>query len=86
MLDNSGYTPIKCSFYDMLESYATLQKRIKIEIKIDVSGSKIIEEKIVDFELRNGEELAVLSSGIRIRLDYILSVDGWSVENLFLCT
>lgn len=69
------YVPVACHFYDELESAAV--KRVKSTIVyLDEDTKKTIEDFVVDFKNINKEEFAVLKSGLRIRLDKIVSFNG----------
>ena len=86
MENNSTYTPINCSFYDILEAHATKKDMVEIVLKNKDDDQTMIKDIIKNFETRKGEEFAVLSSGIWVRLDTILSVNGWRVDNLLFCS
>lgn len=70
-MDND-YIPIACHFYDELESAAVKRVLSTIVYKED-GNEKTIEDYVVDFKNINKEEFAVLKSGLRIRLDKIIS-------------
>lgn len=73
-MDN--YQPINCDFYDELEARATLRRSCHIEFR-DVSGqNQSIEAVIKDLYIRSKVEYMLLSTGLEIRLDRLVSVDG----------
>lgn len=67
------YKPIACHFYDELESLAVKRTKLHIIYSED-NEQKEIEDLIVDFKTQNKEEFMILSSGLQIRLDKIVSV------------
>lgn len=70
------YKRVGCDFYDQLESYATLKKKIAIQY-IDSSSSNSVYEEITikTLETKNKEEFLISTSGLRIRLDKIISLN-----------
>ena len=77
---NQKYHPINCHFYDELELLAVRQQ--KCEIIFHTTSDKIesITDTIVDFKIINQAEYMVLEGGNKIRLDYLISVDGKKME------
>jgi Rho-binding antiterminator len=70
----TNYKPIACHFYDELEALAV--KKVKSKIVFTQNEmTKEIEDFIVDFKTLNKEEFMILSSGLEIRLDKIISVN-----------
>ena len=69
------YTPIDCSFYDRLEEAATLRRVIQIEYMQD-GQRRTISARINDLRLMDGAEWMILETGVSIRLDDLLRVDG----------
>ena len=70
------YNPISCSLHDELLSLATLRKIVPILWR-DVDGTEHnTGDKITDVFSRNSQEFLQLSSGIEIRLDRLINVDG----------
>jgi len=72
---STDYIPIACHFYDELESAAVKRTLSTIIYKED-NEEKTVEDYVVDFKNINKEEFAVLKSGLRIRLDKIVSFNG----------
>jgi Rho-binding antiterminator len=69
-----NYMPINCNYYDVLEGYATLRQKVKIDYVND-EGEPIVEETLFkDFQTKNKEEFALLASGTVVRLDRITHV------------
>ena len=81
-MSNRSYIPISCSFYDELEALATLRKEAIILFR-EHDGVKTIEArgKIKDFFIREGAEFLLLDTGLEIRLDYLISVNGKVMGN-----
>lgn len=75
------YTPISCSFYDELEALATLRQQAIIRYSDESGNTLQIDGKIKDFFIRDGAEYLLLDSGLEIRLDYIVSVNGKMMGN-----
>ncbi len=74
------YTPIDCDFHDELESAATLKKRVVVVLKDEAGKHVTIHDVIVELgHAKAGEEPAeymTFGSGMRFRLDQIVSIDG----------
>lgn len=69
------YKKVSCDLYDRLESYAIQQKSILIHY-FDPAGFGVIEDEIIikTLETKNKEEFLVAASGLRLRLDKIVSL------------
>lgn len=80
-MSSRSYTPINCSFYDELEALATLRQKALIKYSEDTVQTKETEGKIKDFFIRDGAEYLLLDTGLEIRLDYIISVNGKVMGN-----
>lgn len=72
---STDYIPIACHFYDELES-AAVKRTLSTIVYKEENEEKTIEDYVVDFKNINKEEFAVLKSGLRIRLDKIVSFNG----------
>jgi Rho-binding antiterminator len=70
----TDYKPIACHFYDELEDLAVKKIKSKI-IFTQNENTKEIEDFIIDFKTLNKQEFIILSSGLEIRLDKIISVN-----------
>jgi Rho-binding antiterminator len=67
------YKRISCDFYDILEGYATLKK--KVLITYFENDSEIKEEvEIKTLETKDKSEYLISQLGKRIRLDQIISM------------
>ena len=70
------YKPISCEFHDLLESLATTHKRAQIAFRNDAGEIERSDLAIADLHARDGEEFVVFDSGVSVRLDRLLEVDG----------
>lgn len=80
-MPSRSYVPISCSFYDELEALATLRRPATIKYAEEDTVTKTVEGKIKDFFIREGAEYLLLNTGLEIRLDYIISVNGKIMGN-----
>jgi Rho-binding antiterminator len=80
-MSSRSYIPINCSFYDELEALATLRKVAHIQYTGADTTTKTAEGRIKDFFIREGAEYLLLNTGLEIRLDYIISVNGKIMGN-----
>lgn len=70
------YQPISCDFYDELEARATLRRPCQIVFR-DASGQdQAVDAVIKDLHIRSKVEYMLLSTGLEVRLDHLISVDG----------
>jgi Rho-binding antiterminator len=72
----NNYQPISCDFYDELEARATLRRPCRIEFRDATGQSQTLEAVIKDLYIRSKVEYMFLSTGLEIRLDHLISVDG----------
>lgn len=76
MSKDRPYQPISCDFHDHLEATATRRTTARI-VYLDADGhAREVDASIEDLGSRDGEEYMRLRSGVSIRLDRIVSVDG----------
>lgn len=69
------YTPINCDFYDELEALSTLQRQIVI-VWMHGAEEHTATARITNLYIRDKVEYMVLDTGVEIRLDALVSVDG----------
>lgn len=70
------YQPISCDFHDELEALAVRRRKCEITYR-DISGNPVtVEDCIEDIYARDKEEFLKLKSGLEIRLDRLIEVDG----------
>lgn len=73
--DRPAYQPISCNFHDLLEAAATRRTVVRLEVS-DAAGVRALDARIVDFVTDADGEYLVLDSGMSLRLDCIVSIDG----------
>jgi len=70
------YKPISCDFHDELETLAVRRRKCEITYR-DISGNPVtVEDWIEDIYTKDKEEFLKLKSGLVIRLDRLIEVDG----------
>ena len=77
---DENYKPVSCDFYDELEALATLKKNCDI-IFMNNGGKSQIQAKIADLYTREKVEYLKTDSGLEIRLDNLVQVDGKIASN-----
>lgn len=75
MAGSDNYIPINCNFYDELEALATLSRRAEIVYKAEGAAIRI-KGIIKDLYVKEKVEYLKLESGLEIRLDELVEVDG----------
>ena len=75
-----NYKPVSCDFYDELEALATMKKRCDI-IFMQQGGRSQIKGTIADLYTREKVEYLKTDSGLEIRLDNLVQVDGKIASN-----
>ncbi len=75
-----NYKPVNCDFYDELEALATQKKNCAIRFKGDNEGISSIQAKIADLYTHEHIEYMKTDSGLEIRLDKLVEVDGKKPE------
>lgn len=76
MEKQKAYRPISCNYYDHLEAMATLRKRVLIRYRNEKEIITTVEAIIKDFYVKEKVEFMVLDTGLLIRLDQLVDVDG----------
>ena len=74
------YQPINCHFYDELELLAIRQKNCLIIYKDDAGNQVEKSAVITNFKIIDSAEYMLLRGGDKIRLDWLVSVDGKMLE------
>ncbi len=68
------YNRVNCNFYDQLEAYGVQNKRLAVIYK-DENSKEITETiEIKTLETKEKAEYLITKSGLRIRLDKIVSL------------
>ena len=77
----NDYTPISCSFYDILESIATKRELAIIEYFDEAKQQISFTGKIQNLFTQEKVEYMQLEQGLLIRLDNIIAVNGMRAGN-----
>ena len=80
-LTMNDYTPISCSFYDILESIATKRELAVIEYFDETKQQMSVTGKIQNLFTQEKVEYMHLEQGLLIRLDNIIAVNGMRAGN-----
>ena len=75
MSDHEPYRPIDCSLHDRVEEHAVRGKVVRIRYEGD-AGPVELDDTVVDWVVRDGAEFVRTGSGVTIRMDRILEIDG----------
>ena len=75
------YIPINCDFYDELEALATMKRTCQISFRHENGAVSTTKGVIFDLYIRNKIEYLTLDTGLEIRLDKLLEVDGKQPKN-----
>jgi hypothetical protein len=80
VMKEDDYIKVSDGFYDALEERLIAQKTCEI-VFLNNGSRSVIRGKIEDLEDRADGQFAILASGLEIRLDRFLAVDGISSPN-----
>ena len=70
------YKPISCDYVDYIEILAMRRTAVNI-IYLDQGKEQLLDDdRIVTWETKSKEEFLITKSGLRIRLDFIVSING----------
>lgn len=73
----NSYSPINCSFYDLIEHYAVLRKVIDIEFLDPEGGNRLLHTRILDTRHgEDGEYVLLEAEKILVRMDQLIALDG----------
>jgi Rho-binding antiterminator len=70
------YEPIACSLHDRIEDAAVRSRVVDIVYRNADGTRHGVSDRIVDWFSREGAEFLTTASGLVLRLDQILSIDG----------
>lgn len=74
---NTAYTPISCSFYDRLEAWAVRRERVEIQFRSQENDAvQHVTGIIADLFSKDKAEYLIVSTGEKIRLDWLISVNN----------
>jgi hypothetical protein len=79
-MTEDDYIKVSNGFYDALEERLIAQKNCEI-VFLNNGSRAVIRGRIEDLEDRADGQFAILSSGLEIRLDKLMAVDGISSPN-----
>ena len=74
MKQKDTYQCVSCNFYDELEAYANLRKKVHIHYLGKGSVLQQAEIVIKDFQTKDKAEFLITDKGMEIRLDKIVKV------------
>jgi len=72
------YQPIACSLHDQIEAAAVRGRLVDIVFARPDDSQETVNDRIVDWFSRDGAEFLTTASGLVVRLDRIISIDGVS--------
>jgi len=70
-----AYEPLDCSLHDRIEDLATRRRVVRIRYA-DGADPLEADDTVADWFVRDGAEFLRTGSGLEIRLDRILEIDG----------
>ena len=76
-----SYIPVSCEFHDHMENFAMYRKPVLVQYLDDNQVAKTIEALITDVFARDGADYLTLSTGVLIRLDHIIEVNGIRLDS-----
>lgn len=80
------YRPIDCNFYDYVEHFATLRKKITIKYSLPDSSLKSVSTIITDTQQKeDGEYILIKGEPGEIRMDYLVSLDEIEASSFSQC-
>ena len=80
----NDYIPISCAFYDELEA-AAVKKVNSIIVYEENLEEKSTTDLIIDFKTKDKQEFVLLKSGLKIRLDKIISFNNLKPSDKDYC-
>ena len=75
-----GYTPVNCDFYDQLEAFSVLRTPCEIMYR-DHERKTMAKGRIADLFVLEKVEYMKLDTGLQIRLDNIIQINGIGPSN-----
>ncbi len=75
-MDKNSYIPIACDYVDYIEILAI--RRTPVTIAYLERGEEILveDDRIITWETKSKEEFLITKSGLKIRMDFIISING----------
>lgn len=77
----SDYKPISCDFYDELEAAALRRLSNEIVYLNEQGVETLVSGVVITLKTLNKEEFLTLDSGLTIRLDRLISLNGIKLAN-----
>ena len=75
-MQKTDYVPISCSYYDELEAWATLKTACTIIYQPPGEAQQLTKGIITNLYTKEKVEYLVLDTGMTLRLDQLISVNG----------
>ncbi len=72
--EEKDYKPVSCNLYDRLEAFASLGQQVQMRYRSETGEELEQQVRIVDLETKDKQEFLITKSGLRLRLDQILSI------------
>lgn len=73
---SATYAPISCEFHDLLEIHAMAGQAVPLFFRDAQGALQVHRSRIADLFSRDGAEFLSTASGLSIRLDQLVAVDG----------
>ncbi|MTI30871.1 hypothetical protein [Xanthovirga aplysinae] len=74
----TNYNPISCNYYDRLEHWATRGEEVNI-VFWENGRKQEVMARIKNLFVRAKVEYMLLDNGLELRLDYLVSVEGFEL-------
>lgn len=75
-MNDVPYRAISCDFHDLLEAAATLRSVVVLEMRDAAGETQRVHARIDDIVTQPDGEYVQLDTGLPVRLDRIVSIDG----------
>ena len=80
------YHQISCGLYDQLEILAMRKKTVQIKYLLPTDEIEVVQSVISTFKSGKDGEFAILDTGVEIRLDQLIEVDGIDFNTSDTCS
>jgi Rho-binding antiterminator len=80
-MDDSKYIPVACGLYDLIEHAIVRKSMILIQFQTTDGTLSEMNDQPIDLISKNQAEFVILKSGVEIRLDKILTIDGKTFDS-----
>lgn len=75
-MKSDNYKPISCDYVDYIEHLATLKQEVVLQYSDDGKLKVKSKDKITTWKNEAGIEYLFTESGLKIRLDHLVSING----------